>query len=40
MQRYCQNESKFNGAYSKNLRKVNVVECVTNLDGYKSIETN
>ena len=41
MQKYYQNEPKFNGAYSKNnLTKIKDVTCVINLDEFKSIGTH
>ena len=41
IQKYYQNEPKFNGVYSRNnLPKVKDEAFVTNLDEYKSIETH
>ena len=41
IQKYYQNEPKFNGIYStKNLPKVKDAEYVINLDEYKSIGTH
>ena len=41
IQKYCQNETKFNGAYSgNNLSKKNDGTCIINLDEYESIETH
>ena len=41
IQKYYQNEPKFNGIYStKNLPKVKDAEYVINLDKYKSIGTH
>ena len=38
VQKYYQNESKLNGAYSRNnLTKIKDGECVINSDGHKSI---
>ena len=40
IQKYYQNETKFNGAYSgNNLSKKNDGTCIINLDEYESIET-
>ena len=41
IQKYYQNETKFNGAYSRNnLSKINDGTCIINLDEYESIETH
>ena len=41
IQKYYQNETKFNGAYSgNNLSKKNDGTCIINLDEYESIETH
>ena len=41
IQKYYQNETKFNGAYSRNnLSKKNDGTCIINLDEYESIETH
>ena len=41
IQKYYQNESKFNGVYSKNnLPKINDRACVINLDEYKPMGTH
>ena len=41
IQKYYQNEPKFNGAYSRNnLPKIKDAACVINLDGFKSIGTH
>ena len=41
IQRYYQNESKFNGVYARNnLSKIKYGAYITNLDEYKSIGTH
>ena len=41
MKKYCQNETKFNGAYSKDkLHKIKDGAYVVNLDEYESVETH
>ena len=41
IQKYCENETKFNGVYSRNnLPKVKDGAYVINLDEYKSIGTH
>ena len=40
IQKYYQNEPKFNGIYSRNLSKIKYGAYVINLDEYKSIETH
>ena len=41
IQKYFQNEPKFNGVYSKNnLSKIQEGACITNLDEYESIDTH
>ena len=41
IQKYYQNESRFNGVYSRdNLPKIKDGACVTNLDGYSDIGTH
>ena len=38
IQKYYQNESKFNGVYSRNnLPKIKDGACIINLDEYKSV---
>ena len=40
IQKYCQNEPKLNGVYSRNnLSKIKDETYIINLDGYESIET-
>ena len=41
IQRYYQNESKFNGVYARNnLSKIKYGAYITNLDEYKSLYVN
>ena len=41
IQTYYQNETKFNGVYSRtNLSKIKDGTCIINLDEYESIECN
>ena len=41
IQKYYQNESKFNGVYSKNnLSKIKGETCIINLDEFESIGTH
>ena len=40
IQKYCQNEAKFNGVFSrKNLSKIKAGTYIINVDEYESIET-
>ena len=41
IQKYCENEPKFNGVYSRNkLFKIKDGACIINLDEYKSMGTH